>query len=69
MTEEMNLVMKFRIQVYMKKFLRVAQMRALETAKFHHVLAEFLNVRIVTHILLEFISYARQHTWISGMEK
>ena len=32
----------FRIKVYAKKFVRMGQMRALETAKFHHILANFL---------------------------
>ena len=36
-------MMDFRMVAYGKKFIRVAQMRALETAKLHHVLADFMQ--------------------------
>lgn len=36
-------MMDFRMIAYCKKFIRVAQMRALETAKLHHVLADFMQ--------------------------
>ncbi|CAD8101533.1 unnamed protein product [Paramecium sonneborni] len=42
--DEINQMIDFRIKVYAKKFVRMGQMRALETAKFHHILANFLQV-------------------------
>lgn len=36
--------MEFRVETYADKFIRVAQMRGLDIAKLHHILADFLTV-------------------------